>query len=130
MQWNQALLPNSTSGIELKTQYRLPVSFEVTKFGTNSELNNLIPSYNDIIEEINKGNISRQSLMFNIFMLLFYKFPYEGIVELLEIMETISEFHERKSKIKSVIGIQTVKRKIRQKKSIIRETTFMVDSED
>jgi len=68
--------------------------------------------------------------MFNIFMLLFYKFPYEGIVELLEIMETISEFHERKSKIKSVIGIQTVKRKIRQKKSIIRETTFMVDSED
>jgi len=130
MQWNQALLPNSTSGIELKTQYRLPASFEVTKFGTNSELNNLIPSYNDIIEEINKGNISRQSLMFNIFMLLFYKFPYEGIVELLEIMETISEFHERKSKIKSVIGIQTVKRKIRQKKSIIRETTFMVDSED
>lgn len=89
-----------------------------------------MPSYNDIIEEINKGNISRQSLMFNIFMLLFYKFPYEGIVELLEIMETISEFHERKSKIKSVIGIQTVKRKIRQKKSIIRETTFMVDSED
>jgi len=130
MQWNQALLPNSTSGIELKTQYRLPASFEVTKFGTNSELNNLIPSYNDIIEEINKGNISRQSLMFNIFMLLFYKFPYEGIVELLEIMETISEFHERKSKIKSVIGIQTVKRKIRQKKSIIRETTFIVDSED
>jgi len=130
MQWNQALLPNSTSGIELKTQYRLPVSFEVTKFGTNSELNNLIPSYNDIIEEINKGNISRQSLMFNIFMLLFYKFPYEGIVELLEIMETISEFHERKSKIKPVMGIQTVKRKIRQKKSIIRETTFIVDSED
>jgi len=68
--------------------------------------------------------------MFNIFMLLFYKFPYEGIVELLEIMETISEFHERKSKIKPVMGIQTVKRKIRQKKSIIRETTFIVDSED
>jgi len=86
-------------------------------------------SYEGLIQGVKESSISKPDLVLSIALILYLRFPDEGLSELLETMRDIHWFHERKAKYQKVEGHHIISKKVKRK-TIARAPMIITKDED